>query len=326
MNRKRKIENKKNSLLGKQVNLMSTQRFNSPLKTGLLIVAIAYFLFTFHALFTLEWIGEWESMRSFGFVIFVEDISSSIGLIFRFVASLTALAGIVLYFIKKGLSTQTMLKVLRAILICEAIYWLGLLVSGVLPLVYFRGFGDRPLLSAVVSLLTNEIPCLVESIAIPAALFMLVSKLNPNKPVKGAIKWGLISGTVYIFVFWLVNTSIWVLTIGTWGLEYLTSYPANLLSFALTTFGLLALAIFSAYFTKKSASVETLDMLKLRTVGAIIMALGLFFLWNYLAWIFFGGDYLWSLWYAWFLGHNMDLWILSIPLVGLPLLFERKVS
>ena len=32
----------------------------SPLKVGLLIVVISYFLFTLHAMFTLSWIGEWD--------------------------------------------------------------------------------------------------------------------------------------------------------------------------------------------------------------------------------------------------------------------------
>ncbi len=47
----------------------------------------------------------------------------------------------------------------------------------------------------------------------------------------------------------------------------------------------------------------------------------MYFLWNYLTWIYFGGDAVWSYWYAWFLGHNLDLWFLSLPLMGLPLLF-----
>jgi hypothetical protein len=306
---------------------MSELKVISPLKIGFLIVALAYFLFTFHAMFTLSWIGEWESIRgSFGFVIFVEDISGTIGLVFRFVASLTALAGIILYFVKKGLSAQTTMKILKLILVCEAIYWLGLLASGVLPLVYLRGLGERSLLSVLSSVLISDIPCLVESIAIPVALFMLASKLNPKKPLKGAIKWGLIAGTVYIFVFWLVNTSMWIVAVRQKGTEYLTSYPENLLSFGLTTIGLLVLAIYATYFTKKSAKTETLQDLKLPVAGAIILALGMYFLWNYLTWIFFGKPELWSAWYAWFLGHNMDLWILAIPLVGLPLLFERKTS
>jgi hypothetical protein len=306
---------------------MSDPRFYSPLKIGFLIVALAYFLFTFHALFTLSWIGEWEGLGgNLGFVIFVEDIFGTIGIVFRFVASLTAIAGITFYFVKKGLSSQTTLKLLRVILVCEAIYWLGLLASGVMPLVYLRGLGDRSLISVLTSVFINDVPCLVESIAIPVALFMLAAKMNPKKPLKGAIKWGLIAGTVYIFVFWLVNTSMWIVTIRQKGTEYLTSYPENLLSFALTTVGLLALTMFAAYFTKKSMGAETLDKLNLRTVGAIITALGLYFLWNYLTWIFFGGNFLWSAWYAWFLGHNLDLWVLSIPLVGLPLLFEHKAS
>jgi hypothetical protein len=310
---------------------MAEQKFYSPLKIGFLIVALAYFLFTFHAMFTLSWIGEWESFGgSFGFVIFVEDITASIGIVSRLVASTIALAGVILYFVKKGLSTQTTMKVLRVVLIGEAIFWLGLLASGVLPLVYTLGFttwrvnGHSSTLPVLTSLLTNEIPILVESIAIPIVLFKLSNELNSNKPSKGAIKWGLIAGTVYVLVFWLTNTALWVSTVMRKGIEYLTSYPENLLSFALTTIGMLTLTVFTAYFAKKSVGTESVEKLKLKTVGAIIIALGLFFLWNYMTWIFFGRDEIWSNWYGWFLGHNMDLWLLSIPLLGLPLLFERK--
>lgn len=133
----------------------------------------------------------------------------------------------------------------------------------------------------------------------------------------------MIAGTIYVFVFWLNNAGMWIITVMPRGMEYL-SYPQNLLSFAVTTIGLLALAVFTASFTKKTVGTETLEKLELRTLGAIITALGLYFLWNYLTWIFFGVDHLWSDWYAWFLGHNLDLWMLSLPLVGLPLLFKRN--
>ena len=305
---------------------MSENRFYSPLKIGFLIVIIAYFLFTVHALFTLSWIGEWESLGdSVGFVIFVEDISGSIGLVFRFGASLIALGGIIFYLIKKSLPTKPAMKILKAILVCEAIYWLGLLASGVMPLIYLRG-GNHAILSVLTSVFLSDIPCLVESLAIPFALFILASKLSPNKPAKGVIKWGLIAGTVYIFVFWLVNTTIWISTIRTKGIEYLTYYPENLVSFVLTTVGLLALTVFSAFFYKNTVGKENLDANKLRIAGTIITALGLYFLWNYLTWIFFGKPELWSIWYAWFLGHNLDLWIMATPLVGLPLLFKRRDS
>jgi hypothetical protein len=87
--------------------------------------------------------------------------------------------------------------------------------------------------------------------------------------------------------------------------------------------------MYTAYFTKKSAGAENLHDLKPKTLGIIILSLGMYFLWNYLTWIFFGGNYLWSDWYAWFLGHTMDLWMLSLPLLGLrcysPIKFGKKI-
>jgi hypothetical protein len=41
-------------------------------------------------------------------------------------------------------------------------------------------------------------------------------------------------------------------------------------------------------------------------------------------WVFFGSVGGWGAWYQWFLGHNLDLWVLSLPLVGVPLLFREK--
>lgn len=310
---------------------MTKLKFYSPLKIGILVVVVAYFLFTFHAMFTFSWIGEWESFGgSFGFVIFFEDISANIGIASRLAASAIAFAGVILNFVKKGLSKRTTMKVLRLVLVGEAIYWLGLMASGVLPLFSTLGFatwrvnGHVSVLPVLTSLLTNEIPLLVESIAIPVVLFKLVYELNPNKPAKRAIKWGLIAGTVYVLVFWLTNTAQWVTTVMRQGTGYLTSYPQNLFSFALTSIGMLALTVFTAYFAKKSVGTETVEKLELQPIGAIIIALGMFYLLNYLTWIFFGIDEIWSNWYGWFLGNNLNLWLLSIPLVGLPLLFEQK--
>ena len=307
------------------VKIMAEPKFYSSLKIGLLTVSIAYFLFTLHALFTLSWIGEWEYLGggSASFWILITDVSAYFGLVFRFTASLIAVVAIIFYFAKEGISEPTLFKVLRWILVLEAVYWVPLFLSGLMGFlpVNLSGFGATGFSLSL--LITTGIPCLVSSIAIPVALFKLAFNLKPNKPPKNAIKWGLIAGTAYVFVFWLNNTGMWIATLMSNGTEYLITYPENLLSFALTTIGLLALAVFTAYFTKKSIGTETWETLKLRTVGAIIVALGLYFLWNYLTWIFFGG---WSDWYAWFLGHNLDLWLLSLPLVGLPLLFKRQAS
>ncbi len=308
-------------MVSKQVlaEVMTESKLYSPLKIGLLIVSIAYFLFTLHAMFTLSWWGEWEGLpEPLASWLFVTDISAIFFLVFRFIAGIIAVTAIIFYFTKKSLSAPTTLKILKWILVFEALYWLGLLTSGVWGVMPVSGLQFN-----VSSLITMGIPCLVSSIAIPIALFKLASKLNPNEPTKDAIKWGLIAGTIYVFVFWLNNTGMWIVTVMAEGTEYLITYPVNLLSFASTTIGLLALAVFTAYFTKKSVGTETLEKLKLGTIGAIIVALGLYFLWNYLTWIFFGG---WSDWYKWFLGHTLDLWMLSLPLVGLPLLFKRQAA
>jgi len=296
---------------------MAEPKFYSPLKIGLLIVTISYFLFTSHALFTLAWWGEWEGRpEPLASWLFITDISATFFLVFRFLAGIIAVVAIIFYFTKKSLPAPTTLKILKWILVLEALYWVGLLTSGVWGVMPVSGLQFN-----VGLLITTGIPCLVSSIAIPIALFKLASKLNPNKPMKEAIKWGLIAGTIYVFVFWLNNAGMWIATIMGNGTEYLIAYPETMLSFALTIIGLLALAVFTAYFTKKSIETATLEKLKLRTIGAIIVALGLYFLWNYLTWIFFLG---WSDWYAWFLGHNLDLWMLSLTLVGLPLLFSAS--
>jgi len=309
---------------------MAERKFYSPLKLGLFIVVLTYFLFALHNTFTLSWVGEWNRIGGKGhflFDIYAEDVIGFFGTISRFTAGIVAFAVIIYYFVKKNISKPATFNAVKLILVLEGFYW----ALGFLPTAYFevkdfffsRGFSRLSTMAVLHSFALNELPVLVESIVIPIVLFILVYKLNPNKPLKGAIRWGMICGTIYIFVFWLLNTTTWISVINEKGkgTAYLTTYPQNLLSFILTAFGLLALGIYAAGFTIKSRNAETLQELSLRTVGVIILALGLFFLWNYLTWIYFGG---WSAWYAWFLGHNEDLWILSLPLLGIPLLFISK--
>ena len=305
---------------------MIETNFRRPLKVGLFTVVTAYFLFTLHALLTISWVGEWESLpQPMGLVIYVEDIGATAGMVFRFIASLTAFVAVVVYFTRTGLKEQRLRTILMIVLVGEAIYWLGLLPSGVMPIVFFRI--RQPLAQALFGLVSSDIPCLVESLAIPASLIVLATKLRPTRPTKEAIKWALITGTVYIFVFWLVNTGIWILQLQQKTISDLIAAPEIMVNFVVTIFGLPILSLFAARFTMKSSKVESLRDLNLRTVGAIITFLGLWFLCSYLIWIFFGNIDLWNdwkTWYAWFLGHNLDLWILAIPLVGLPLMYSGK--
>ncbi len=305
----------------------------SPLEIGLLTVASIWFLFSFHELFkAMININEFTSMTGPGaFWVMITDYSGAIGLIARTIAGIAAIVAIGMYIFRR-LSSSSAVKVVKLVLVFEAIYWLSLLLSGIwgmLP-VGTGGFGST---SSTVRfnlgfMIETGIPCLVESIAIPIALFKIVYELRPSRPMKNVIKWGLIAGTIYLLVFWLGNMGNWIYTIYYTGkgVSYMTGNAVNVLSFVLTTIGLLALTIYAAYFTKKSIGAQSIQELKLRTVGAIITLLGLYFLWNYLTWIYFGNNALWSQWFAWFLGHNMDLWALSLPLVGLPLLVKQKTQ
>lgn len=295
---------------------------SSALKIGLLIVAASYFLFNLHALFTLQWIGEWNFVGgTFSTAIFIEDVVGLVGIIFRFIAGFIAIGAAVIYY-RKGLpSEQKMHKILKLIVVFEASYWLSILPVAAFNLYFVFAFSVGNLLS---NLAWTTIPSIVESLVPSIALLMLAIKLNPNKPLKQPLKWAIISAVTYIIVFWLTNTGSWMQTIAVKGTQYLTKYPQNMLSFIVTAFGLLALVLYATYFAKRNIGVYSLDELNLRGAGVIITLLGMYFLWNYLTWIFFGGNYLWSDWYAWFLGHNLDLWMLSLPLVGLPLLFLNK--
>jgi len=305
---------------------MAEQKVYSPLKVGLLIVTVAYFLFTLHATFTLSWIGEWDRIGggALRFAILAEDVTAFSCLIFRFAASVIALATVIYYFAKKSISKSAKYKILRVVLIFEGIYWLGLATTTFFTV---EGFANtivsQPITSGLDSLLLGVIPSVVEAIILPIALFILAFKLSPNKPLKTAIKWSLITGTLYIVSFWLVYTSIWVGVVRQKGTEYLLGRPENVISFALTALGLVALAIYTAYVTKKSSGAQTLQELKVGTIGAIILALGMYFLWNYISWVILA-DIQWNDWYAMFLGHNLDLWMLTLPLVGLPLLFSNR--
>ena len=301
----------------------STLKSVSPLKIGLLIVTASYFLFNLHSLFTLGWVGEWNRFGGgFSTSVFIQDITNFVGIIARFIGGIIAI-GAVLYYYKKGLpSQQKIYKILRWVLLLEAFYWLSLVPQAGINVYYAF---SRHLFTTTLfnNLAWTTIPGIVESIVPPVALLILAVKLNPNKPFRSTIKWALISGVTYVLTFWLTNTGAWMQVIdSTKGTAYFTSYPQHLFSFAITAIGLLALAIYTGFVAWKNGGALTLQDLNIRAVAAVITLLGMYFLWNYLSWVFFNGG--WSSWYAWFLGHNLDLWLLSLPLLGLPLTFYKK--
>ncbi|MGD6932742.1 MAG: hypothetical protein ACQCN5_00860 [Candidatus Bathyarchaeia archaeon] len=300
---------------------MANNKFYTPFKIGVLLVTVAYFVFNLHTMATLEWIGEWaRTPGSINTIQLIEDINAAIGNPFRLAGSIIALAAVIYYFAKKGFPEKRSYLILRIVLVCEAIYWFGLLASGISGVyrVFFWGISDLTFSLGYV------LPAVLESTIVPITILILAFKLSPNKPIKNAIKWSLIAGTVMLFVFWLLNTGMWMFALSAKGTAYLTDYPYLMVAFLSTVGGLLALSLYSVYTTKKLSGTQSLQDLNLKPIGVIVTGLGVWYLWNYLTYIFFGGVFIWSDWYRWLLGHNMDLWMLSLPLAGLPLLFKRK--
>jgi len=166
------------------------------------------------------------------------------------------------------------------------------------------------------------IPVLTEAVLIPIVLIKLFFALNPNKPTKNAIKWALITGTSYLFVFWLNYACNWVGTMLIQGVEYVTAYPVNIFSFCLTSIGLLLLALYTARFAKKSVGVEDWSGLDIEKIGYIVTFFGLYFVVTYFLWLIFGSVGGWGILHAWFLNHNVDLWALTAPILGLALILH----
>jgi hypothetical protein len=287
-----------------------------PLKIGLLLAVLTWFFFTGYEFLK----GAFNIYRN-SFWVSLTDTAGTFGLGFRTVAALIAVFTILFFILKKDLSKPELLMSVRWILLGEIVCFLALFPAAIWGLTIL--FGANTSSFGLGNFVESTLPVMIESIGIPAVLAKLFLELNPNKPAKGAIKWALIAGTLYIFVHWINNTGNWIGAITRKGLDYVSAYPDHILSFGLTSIGLLALALYSAYFTKKAIGANSLAELNLRKAGAIISALGLYFVVIYAMWLFLGTDSKWSTWYAWFLGHNMDLWAMALILVGVPLLFQE---
>jgi len=253
----------------------------------------------------------------------IEDIPATIGTGLLVAASLIAIIAVLFYVAKRDLSKPEAYMTIRMVLVCEIGYFLLFW-----PSIYVEGFpgGFHFTLMKVAEL---TVPCLVEAILIPVVLTKLFLELNPSKPAAKPIKWGLISGTAYLFVFWLNNSGNWIGTLMEKGVDYIIQFPLNMFSFILTTVGLFLLALYTGYFSKKSTQSAdlTLSSIDLKKAGLIITSLGTYLLLLFLLYLFFGAAGGWSEWWAWFLGHGyLDLWALTLPFVGLCLLFTESTK
>ncbi|HTY75563.1 MAG TPA: hypothetical protein VMD05_08360 [Candidatus Nanoarchaeia archaeon] len=297
-------------------------KINWSVKIGLLFVSASLFSYMMYE-FTNGIINRGPLTV---FFILVTDTPGCIGMASRAAAGLIALVLVLSFMFKKDLTKPEAFMALRFVVLFEAGYWFfSFFMSGVMGgygifnTGSFGGFGGILLFTV-----ENTVPCFLQSVGLVAVLLKLFFELNPNKPARGAIKWGLIAGTFYIFVFWFNNTGNWMEALIEKGTNYIMLYPFNLFSFLFSTIGLLLLGVYAAHFTKKSVGTESLSNLNLQVVGAIITIVGLYFGIHYVSYMFLGAVGGWGTWYAWMLGHNLDLWAMALPFIGLPLLFRQS--
>jgi hypothetical protein len=290
------------------------------LRVGLLLVSVAWFSYMLYEFAN----GVINRGPLTVFFILVTDVPGCIGIGFRAAAGFIAVVTALFYIVRRDLSKPEALMALRLIILLEAGYWFfSFFMAGVM------GFSFLSLPSdlfggAIIMTIESTLPSFLQSIGLAAVLVKLFLQLGPNKPAENAIKWGLITGTFYVFVFWVNNTVNWTAAIIEKGTDYVLLYPANMFSFLLTTVGLLLLGFYAASFTRNSIGAKSLADLNIHTVGVLVALVGLYFAVHYIMWIFLGSVGGWGTWYAWMMGHNLDLWAMSLPVVGLPLLLYRK--
>jgi hypothetical protein len=296
---------------------MGEDKLASSLKFGLLIVALTWFSFTGYQFLK----GAFNIFRGY-FWVSLTDTAGALGMGFRTMAGVIAFFTILFFVLRKDLKKPELFMSIRWVLLGEIVFFLSLIPVVLWGLAVV--FGIESSAFGLGSFVESTLPVMIEAIGIPIVLGKLFLELNPDKPARGAIRWGLISGVYVVFVLWINNTGNWIGAITRRGIEYVTAYPDHILSFGLTSIGLLALALYGVYYIRKSWDAGSLAELDMRGIGVLITGVGLYFLVNYVMWLFLGTDAKWSTWYAWFLGHNLELWMMSLPLVGVPLLFKNK--
>lgn len=284
-----------------------------PLRSGIFLVLVAWFVYVVYE----GVLGIYNRHTTIPLVR--EDIAATVGLGFVVAASAIAVLIMLFFVLKRDLSKPELTMAVRIILFAVGAYF----VLAFLPAVFVEGLPGTFHFSTM-KLFEVTLPCIVDGIAIPAVLAKLFLTLNPSKPPKEIIKWSLIAGSVYLFAFWVNNAGNWIGAVLAKGSGYLTDYPVNMFSFLLTTVGLLLLSVYTAFFSKKTIGKNNLSGKDYQKIGLIISVTGIYLTFTLLLWFIFGSVGGWGSWYAWLLGHGyLDLWGLTIPFIGLPLLFYQ---
>ena len=298
------------------------------IKYGLFIVLFIWLLWTFYwaAKLCVSLPDMFATPDPFGPLYF----SSTLAVPFLFVGLVvrTVAAGLAIYaangYFSKGW-TLGVRRMVGAIIVLEAIY----LIS-IIPTAWIG-----PDVSDIVLIPEATIPSLFEAIFVPIPLLILAARLKWPGKTGTAFRWACISGIMYIWALFVRFVGQWIGTfiqtdLYTWffggfpyhGFSYVLDYPVNMFSFLLTAVGLPIIAIYLLLVSMPAIRNLT-GMLSIRKIGLVLTLVGVYFMLSlFLMYAMpesvVGGK---SIWNQFFAGHNVDLWMLALPIVGIPLMF-----
>jgi hypothetical protein len=300
-------------------------------RVALTIVLSAWLLYTgYWFVKSTNW---WPLESSVDLVL---AIVGTVGLGFRIGAVSSAILAFASYL--KGKETSNVLRYVRFALLLETPYFLSFIPSAVFGFAAGSGLalGYHTLTEGGLwFIFETAIPTLVESIIMPASLLKLRSKLKSSQSRSEITKWACITGLSYLVVFWLTYLTQWIATFlqpasyasayPGYGLGYVLDYPLNTFTFILTGVGLPLLIAFFVWSSLPAMRNSNLR-LDLRNLGLTITLLGAYFITVVAVFAIFGAVGGASIWIIFFMFNNPDLWCITLPILGIPLVLTIHPS
>lgn len=266
-----------------------------------------------------------------------EGVTGSVAIVLRAFAGLFAVYAAFLFWRKKDDPMPAIRKGVSMALLLEAGFFLSLIPSIIAAFAYNSTseylfyFDHTP---GLLLLYGTAIPCLAIVLVVPPLLLKLRAAIKRESLKDEIVKWSCLTGVAYLFVvFWFNYSMLWAGVMvpyprayQQYGLDFIMQ-PVNLLSFAVTVFGLLALAI-TALVTTLPAIKKPLTNLNLPRIGIILVAFGSYFIFNTFYYYLTGGYAAHpSVWYE-VIGplHNPNLWAIALVFLGVPVLIYSKIK
>ncbi len=302
--------------------------WQSTLRIGLTIVLVSWLGYTTYWFFkSLNW---WPLTSIVDFIL---GAFGTVGLALRIVSVLLIISAFVL--VIRGKGWLEAIKPLRYALPLEAVYFMSFFPSAVFGFIaglnLVSGFHTLNQ-GGLWFLFETAIPTLIQATFMPFALLKLRSTLIANPSRQAVAKWACIAGIAYMVYWWITYFGQWMASIlqpdsyaatyPGYGIGYVLNYPINTLTFLLSAVGLPLLIIFF-YWTSRPVINGAAKEFKLRNVGIVLTLLGAFFIVNIAIFYLYGYLGGASIWIIFFMFNNPDLWCITLPLIGIPLILAN---